>query len=256
MISRSIAFCQLALAVVFFHASGVHADCVDTVGLSAQERDFHLRANAVLKSFLRRAPEGENIRSSDQVADPAHIQACKGEKKPGDFTVAVSRKYIWPDPKKHSADTAITLSIAINVRSFGAPDGNFSGAYGSPSPARSAGLTVNNVEWKLSDAGYGVPAQRNALRASLAAVMERERLAALVGRPLPGVAESDAIAKKAGPTPMIAPEPAVRAGSTATPASASPAAEPAASSSAPAPAADVMKDAADAVQKLRGLFGR
>lgn len=253
MPSTRITLRRLILALVFFHASAVHADCVDTVPLSAQERDFILRANAALKNFLPAAPSAEGLRSSDSETNPGHFNACKGEKKTGDFSVDVSRKFIWPDPRKHSADTSVTVSFAINVKSFAAPAGNYSGAYGSPSPGRSTGLTVNNVEWKVDAASYGVPAQRESLRASLAAVIERDRLAALVGKPLPSVAASTAM-KKAGPTPLIAP-PSASAAAPA-PAAAAPASAPAGSTP-PAPTpTDAIKDAADTVQKLRGLFGR
>ncbi len=247
---------RIFLALLFFHATGVYADCVDTVPLNAQERDFILRVNAALKNFLPTAPVAEGLRTGDTETNPGHFNVCKGEKKAGNFSVVVSRKYIWPDPKKHSADTSVTVSIAVNVKSFAAPAGNYSGAYGSPSPGLSAGLTVNNVEWKVDAASYGVPAQRESLRASLAAVIERDRLAALVGKPLPSVAASAAMPKKAGPTPLITPEPATAAA--ATPASSATAPSPASSPSAPAaPApADTLKDAADTVQKLRGLFGR
>ena len=88
------------------------------MGLSAAERDFHIRATAALKSFLPPAPAGENIRSQDIVTDPKGIQACKGEKKPGDFPVQVQRRYIWPDPRKNSADTAVALELVINASSF------------------------------------------------------------------------------------------------------------------------------------------
>ncbi len=261
MTSTRTTLCQLILVVMYFHASGVQADCVDTVPLSAQERDFMLRANAALKTFLPAAPSAEGLRSADSETKPDHFNACKGEKKIGDFTVGVSRKYIWPDPRKHFADTSVTVSFTMNVKSFAAPTGNYSGAYGSPSPGRSAGLAVNNVEWKVDAASYGVPEQRERLRASLAAVIERDRLAALVGRPLPSVAASNAM-KKAEPTPLITPPPASAA---AAPASAAAAPAPAAvapasattGSAPPAPTpTDVMKDAADTVQKLRGLFGR
>jgi hypothetical protein len=254
---------RFAPAIVFVYAAAAHADCVDTVGLSPAERDFHVRANAALKSFLRPAPAGENIRAADTVTDPQGIQACKGEKKPGDFTVRVQRKYIWPDPKKHSADTVITLELAINMQSFGNSLGNYSGAYGSPSPGRSAGLQVNNVEWRLTDSGLGVQAQRDSLRASLAAVVERDRLQGLVGRPLPSVAESEAMARKAPPTQLVTPPPPAATPAVATstggptPAAAPQPASPSGTApSAPAPADTTVKDAADAVQKLRGLFGR
>ena len=249
------------LAVMFFHATGVHADCVDTVPLNAQERDFILRANATLKNFLPAAPVAEGLRTGDTETNPGHFNVCKGEKKAGNFSVEVSRKYIWPDPKKHSADTAVTVSIAVNVKGFAASAGNYSGAYGSPSPGLSAGLTVNNVEWKVDAASYGVPAQRESLRAALATVIERDRLAALVGRPLPSVAASAAMPKKAGPTPLITPEPSSPVATAATARAAVPqpgaaSAAPDSTPTAPAAPADALKDAADTVQKLRGLFGR
>jgi hypothetical protein len=236
---------------------------VDTVGLTAAERDFHVRATAALKSFLPPAPAGENIRSGDTVTNPNNIQACKGEKKPGDFSVQVQRKYIWPDPKKNSADTAVTLDLVINASSFGKSLGDYSGAYGSPSPARSAGLQVHNVEWKVSAGGYGVQAQNDSLRASIGAVVDRERLQALVGRPLPSVAASDAMARKIPPPQLVsvAPSAPAAAVSTGSPAAAAPtvAQQPASTTgAAPAPASstDSVRDAADTFQKLRGLFGR
>ena len=255
----NVALAVLALASPLL----ARADCVDTVGLSAAERDFHIRATAALKSFLPPAPAGENIRSSDSVTDPNGIQACKGEKKPGDFSVQVQRKYIWPDPKKHSADTAVTFDLVINARSFGKSLGDYSGAYGSPSPGRSAGLQVHNVEWKVSAAGYGVQAQRDSLTASIGAVVDRERLQALVGRPLPSVAASDAIARKIPPTQLVSvapPGPAAGV-STGSPAAESPAVAPqparTVGAAPPSPSStDSVRDAADAVQKLRGLFGR
>lgn len=260
MASKLTALRPLALAVVFFYASGAYADCVDTVPLSAQERDFYMRANAVLKSFLRPAPSVERIRSDDSVTDPAQLSSCKGDKKVGDFTPEVSRKYIWPDPKGNAADTVITLTIAINVRSFDNRAGNYAGgAYGSPSPGRSAGLKVINVEWKLTDAGRGVQSQRDALRTSLAAVIDRQRIEGLVGRPLPSMAESDVMAKKAGPTQLVTPAPSAPA-AVAMPASGAAAAlpSPAGTGAAPStpPPTDAVKDAVDTVQKLRGLFGR
>jgi hypothetical protein len=175
------------------------------------------------------------------------------------------------------ADAVVTLELAINVQAFDTRGGNTSGAYGSPSPTRSAGLKVTNVEWRLNGSTYGITAQVNALQASLFAALDRDRLQALVGRPLPGVAESDAMAKKATPFEMVVATPAApaapappapaapvaatpNAGSAAAPAPASAPASPApaapvAAPTKPAPA-DTMKDAADTVLKLRGLFGR
>ena len=248
-------------------SAAVHADCVDTVRLNAQEREFYLRANAALKSLLRPPPAVERIRFDDSITDPSQIEVCKGDKKPGDFTVGVRRIYVWPDPKGNAADTAVTLQLAINVRSFDSRADNYTGNYGSPSPDRSAGLKVNNVEWKVTDSGYGLPAQNETLRASIAAALERDRLQSLVGRPLPSVAESDAIARKAGPTPLVQAQrtPPVAPADTATgaatpssaaaPASALPAPPPVATASPPTPA-DTVKDVVNTLQNLRGLFGR
>lgn len=254
------AFSPLVLAALFFCAPGVYADCVDTVPLSAPERDFILRANAALKTLLPAAPSAQGLRASDSETSTDY-EVCKGEKKQGNFTVGVSRKFIWPDPKKHGADAVVTVSFAMNVKDFAPAAGNYSGAYGSPSPTLSAGLKVNNVEWKVDAASYGVREQVEQLRASVAAAIERDRLAALVGKPLPSVAASAAM-KKPGPTPLIA----AAAGATGPAPTAAggpaPSATPVSERSgtalpAPAPTApDTFKDAADSVQKLRGLFGR
>ncbi len=261
MSSTKTTLFPLVLAALFFHARGVHADCVDTVPLSAPERDFMLRANAALKTLLPSAPSAEGLRASDADTNPDQFNVCKGEKKQGDFTVRVSRKFIWPDPKKHSADTVVTVNFAMNVKNFAAPAGNYSGAYGSPSPTLSAGLKVNNVEWKVDAASYGVREQIEQLRGSLAAAIERDRLAALVGKPLPSVAASAAM-KKTGPTPLIATSATATASAPAVPGAAPAAATPASDNTGtalpgPAPSTtDTLKEAADTVQKLRGLFGR
>ena len=73
--------------------------------------------------------------------------------------------------------------------------------------------------------------------------MDRARLQAMVGKPLPSVAESQAIAAQAVPAtvggaPAAAPNPTAPA----TPGQ--------------APASEPAKDAVDTVNKLRGLFGR
>ena len=250
----------LAIAAACFYMSSADADCVDTVGLNAAERDFYNRANSALKSFLPPAPPGENTWSADSMTAPQSINVCKGDKKPGDFTVEVQRKYIWPDPKKHFADTAVILALSINARSFDKNPGTHSGAYGSPSPTRSADLKVHNVTWNVS-AGSGVQAQGDSLRASITAAVDRERLQRLVGRPLPTAAESEAMAKKLPPTPLITPAPAAPAVAATTSAGSAPAAatQPsAAPPSAPAPASapaaptptDTAKEAIDTVQKI------
>jgi hypothetical protein len=262
-------FAQLLLCTACLTATTAWADCVDTVRLSAQERDFYLRANAVLKSLLRPAPQADKLRANDSVTDPGDIQTCKDDKKLGDFTVGVSRKYIWPDPKGNMADSVVTLNLAINATKFDSSGTQYQGAFGSPSTNRSAGLKVHNVVWSLTGSSFGIAAQTETLRASLAEGLERDRMEKLVGRPLPSVAESDALAKKAAPTTLlsssaaptaataapIAPNRTTAPGPSAAPAAV--AAAPAAPSEpAAAPAPDPIKEVTDSIQKLRGLFGR
>lgn len=251
---------RLAIALMCFSVAGVHADCVDTIGLSATERDFYLRADAALKSFLRPAPAGENIRTGDSGSSPDGIRVCKGEKKPGNFVVGVQRKYIWPDPAKRSADAVVTLTLQMNTEKFQWSSGANSDTYGSPSAARSAGLQVYNVAWQLSES-YGTRAQLDILFASISAVLDRERMQGLVGRPLPSVAASGGVAGKLPPTALIAPPPSAQAVATVSPTTNPPPgiSSPAAvSRNAPAvpAAADPVRDAVDTVNKLRGLFGR
>ena len=249
----------LLVGAALLCASTARADCVDTVGLTPQEKDFYQRANAVLKSLLRPPPAADKLWSADSMSDPNNIEVCKSDKKPGNFTVVVSRKYVWPDPKGNMADAVVTLRLAINADKFDASDAKYSGAYGSPSPTRSAGLKVQNVVWALDGSSYGIAAQIETLRASLAEGLERDRMEKLLGRPLPSVAESEALAKKAAPTKMLASEPAapVAPAAAANTQVASPSPVVAAPE-APAPAspADMVKSLGDSFQKLRGLLGQ
>ncbi len=260
---------QLLCVGLLGAGAGAWADCVDTVGLTPPERDFYLRANAALKALLPPQPVADGIWHADTLNESGQMEVCKGDKKPGNFSPVVSRKYVWPDPKKNMADAVVTLSLTINAPTFESKDGRYSGIFGAPSAARSAGLKVQNVTWALSGSSYGIASQIETLRASLAARLERERLESLVGRPLPTVAESDSAAKKAAPTVLLASAPAEPV---AAPAAAqgpgNAAAQPAAtaatpSTNAPAPAAaaapapvNTVNDVAGTVQKLRGLFGK
>jgi hypothetical protein len=152
-----------------------------------------------------------------------------------------------------NAGQEVTVGVAMNVaRLPSASASNPVGAYGVASPAQSAGLKVHNVVWSVT--GPAGP-----LRHALADAIDRARLQAMVGKPLPAEAESEALAAKAVPAALGAPPPAAAAET--------PAAAPVAVAAAPAPAAasaaqpekakpDATKQAADAVNKLRGLFGR
>lgn len=252
----------LLCAALVFTASA-QADCVDTVGLTPQEKDFYQRANAALKSLLRPPPVADKLWSSDSAVDPGQIEVCKSDKKPGNFSVSVSRKYVWPDPKGNMADSVVTLNVAMNVEKFESIDPNYSGTFGSPSPARSAGLKVQNVVWSLTGSGYGIAAQTETLRASLAEGLERDRMERLVGKPLPSVAESEALAKKAAPSKMLAAAASAPAANTQASNTAPPVAAPSPSPSPASPetpsaasAVDMVKGLGDSLQKLRGLLGQ
>ena len=221
------------------------ADCVDTRKPTAAETEFHSRAIATLVAALPPVPVGGKLQNKDSVTTLG--QQCQGTT--GDFSLEATRSYELNYRKA-------IVSVAINVTRLPATDTVPFAVYGSASPNRSAGLKVNNVVWRVS--GSDSP-----LRQALTDAIDRTRLQALVGKPLPSVAESQALAAQAVPatvagTPAAAPAapaPNVRTTQTAT----QPVAPP--NPSAPAapgqaPASEPIKDAVDTVNKLRGLFGR
>ena len=213
------------------------ADCVDTRKPTAGEMDFHNRAMAALVAALPPVPVGGALQNKDSVT--ALGQQCQGAT--GDFSLEASRSY------EHNYRKSI-VSVSINATRLPAADSGLSAAYGSASPKRSAGLKVNNVVWRVS--GSDSP-----LRHALVNAIDRTRLEAMVGKPLPSVAESQALAAQAVPATVAG---------AATPASSPPpqtAAQPAANPSAPAAsgqtsASEPVKDTVDTVNRLRGLFGR
>jgi hypothetical protein len=148
------------------------------------------------------------------------------------------------------------VSMAINVQRLPATASVLSAAYGTASPGRSAGLKVHNVVWTVS--GSDSP-----LRQTLVEAIDRTRLQELVGKPLPSVADSEALAAQAVPATVGATG-GTAAGATATSAPApgtQTATQPAVPTDVPAAAgqtggSEPLKNAADAVNKLRGLFGR
>ena len=273
-------FRHVALASMLLVAPRVYAECTGLEYMTAAEKDFYVRADAALKSFLPPKPQAEDIRvfGKDETRDPKSINWCAGKKVAGGFNVWVHREYIWPDIKKFGADAVVLLTLTINAKSFGDGkangnvDGRFAGAYGTPSPRLSEGLTVRNVVWEV--AAGGVEAQKNALRDAVAAVLDNKRLEALVGHPLPSVAESEANAKKVPAPAVMAPKPAAAAPAVA-PASAPPPSAPASTpttmatqpplASEPAPTGTIAPPAAttdqgegvaDTVTRLRGILRR
>lgn len=221
------------------------ADCVDTRKPTAGEMDFHGRAMAALVAALPPVPVGGTLQNKDSVTTLG--QQCSGST--GDFTLEAVRSYELNYRKA-------IVSVAINVARLPAADNILSGAYGAASPRRSAGLKVNNVVWKVS--GSDSP-----LRQALSDAMDRTRLQALVGKPLPTVAESQALAAQAVPATVAATPAAAPAGRAPSVPTTQTAAQPASppNPSAPAapgqtPASEPVKDVVDTVNKLRGLFGR
>lgn len=212
------------------------ADCVDTRKASPAETEFHSRAMAALVAALPPVPVGGKLQNPDSMTSLG--QQCKGVT--GDFNLEASRFY-----ELNFRKSIVTVSINARQLPVGAA-GPF-GAYGMASPSRSAALRVNNVVWTVT--GSDSP-----LRQALSDAIDRTRLEALVGKPLPSVADSRALAAQAVPVTVsgAAAVPAAQtANQSATPSGLSDPSTP----TQPA-VAEPLKDAVDAVNKLRGLFGR
>jgi hypothetical protein len=170
------------------------ADCVDTRKPSAAEMEFHGRAMAALVAALPPVPVGGKLQNQDSVTTLG--QQCKGST--GDFKLEVVRFYELNYRKS-------IVSVEMNAAGLPAVDNVLSAAYGTASPKRSAALKVNNVVWRVS--GSDSP-----LRQALVDAIDRARLQALVGKPLPSVAESQALAAQTvpatvGATPAAKPGP-------------------------------------------------
>ena len=213
------------------------ADCVDTRRASAAETEFHSRAMAALLAALPPVPVGGKLQNPDSVTSLG--QQCKGVT--GDFNLEASRFYELNFRKS-------IITVSINARQLPVSAAGSFAAYGLASPNRSAALKVNNVVWT-------VPGSDSPLRQTLSDAIDRTRLEALVGKPLPSVAESRALAVQAVPATVTG-----GAGAAAAPA-AQPANQAAALSGQAEPGVPVqpavsepLKDAVDAVNKLRGLL--
>lgn len=223
---------------------GAIADCVDTRKATAGEMAFHSRAMAALVAALPPVPTGGILQNKDSVS--ALGQLCAGAT--GDFSLEATRFYELNSRKS-------IVSVAINVKRLPTAENDLSAAYGTASPKRSAGLKVNNVVWSVS--GSDSP-----LRKALADAIDRAHLQALVGKALPSEAESAAYAAKAVPANVANVPASASPAPVSTSQSASPTQSDATQSSnanaptAPEPAGEPLKKAADAVNLLRGMFGR
>lgn len=152
------------------------------------------------------------------------------------------------------ADQRVEIVIAMNLQRLPtANERSVVGSQGAASPGKSAGLKVNNVVWSVGGTD-------GSLRQALVGAIDRARLQALVGKPLPGAAESEAYAASAVPVTVAdLPVGAVPAAPTAT-ASPGPARQTVTTTpTAPMPpdaAAEPIKKAVDTVNMFRGLLGR
>ena len=166
----------------------------------------------------------------------------------------------------------IAVRIAMNQDRL-TEDGPQQASFGSPSARRSAGLRVYNVT-------ISVTGPEGAARQAFFESVDRAYLKSLVGQPLPDVAAARTrAAQVAAAAPVAAPvaaaAPSTPAASVSTAAAPPPAGAPAAArpassaapSAPPTPPAPrdeqkkaepttTVQDAANAVNKLRGLFGR
>lgn len=266
--SRISCLFALLAAVALAAAPGVSAaDCVDTVGLTPLERDFHSRASAALQALLPGPVQAEGIKTIEVTPpDPGSLNWCPEDKKPGGFSIQVRRQFLWPDPNGRQADVFMTVVASINLETLQLKSGTPGEAFGAPSPKLSEGLTVRNVLWMIDDSGLGVDALRLSLRASLTAAIDRSRFEALVGRPLPSVAASQALTNNVRPTALVAAPVVTPATAPAVTPPAAPAAAPADHAAAPpatdsgnAPgtsAGDKARGALDGARKLRGILRR
>jgi hypothetical protein len=213
------------------------ADCVDTRKPTAAEMEFHNRAIAALVAVLPPVPVGGTLQKKDSLRTLGNNQ-CVGTT--GDFSVEAIRYY-------ELNNRLAIVEVEINRRELPAA-GALVATYGPDSPKLSAGLKVTNVMSRVS--GSDSP-----LRKALADGIDRARLEAMVGKPLPSVAESQALAAQAVPATVAATAAAPAAPASSAPATAA-ATQPAASTKPSAPVSDPARDAVDTVNKLRGLFGR
>lgn len=251
--------------------------------LHAQRSDIDDQILALLKLPPEAAAERSGLERQASAADQARNAALKaGDKATADARLAEAQRLFAAasevDRRHRDAvkpqvdalqerrkafvveDQRASVGVAMNVVKLPAAGAQPGGAYGTASPQRSAGLKVHNLVW-------GVGGPPGPLRDAVAEAVDRARLQALVGRPLPSEAESEAVAK-AAPSPKAMASTAATASSAAAaferpsaPAPASPTAPTAAvapalpAASAPTPETNVKK-AAEAVNKLRGLFGK
>ncbi len=186
-----------------------------------------------------------SLRNQADAVDTQHLDGVRAALQDLD------RRRVAIDLERQRVDIVIAMNLP---RLPTAEEGMLVGRHGLPSPGRSAGLKVHNVAWTAS--GSDGP-----LRQALTAALEKAPLAAWVGQTLPTAAASEAAAEAARAAPsQVADLPAAATtgpgvGAVAAPASATAVAATAVPP-APAKATDPLKQAGEAVNRLRGLLGR
>lgn len=196
-----------------------------------------------------RLAEVQSLIAASKAITHRHLEAVK----PQVDALNEKRKALSVDPQ------SAWVVLQINAARLPAAKGTIPmGSYGQASPQRSAALRVLNVVWVVN--GEAGP-----LRDAVEASLDKARLQALVDKPLPTVAESQAAAQAAesGAASVVsAPTPSARpmaAGGAAVAPAPTPAGSLNATAAVPTPSVpsgDPMKGAVDAAQKLRGLFNR
>ena len=192
---------------------------------AAKERDGQYRA----------------LRDQADAIDAQHQASVKPQ------TSALDQRRIAIDLVSQQVEIMLGMNLQRLPR---ASTDNSSGAYGAASPGKSVGLKVHNV-------GFSVGGTDGPLRQALAGAIDRARLQALVGQPLPSAAQSEAFSAKVVPiTVADLPAGAMPAMSMST-ASPAPAQQTVATTpKAPDAAAEPIKQTVDTVNVLRGLLGR
>ena len=202
-----------------------------------------------------------SLRNQADAIDAQHVASVKPQ------LTELDQRRTAIELERQRVDIVLSMNLQRLPRPGTQDSSGVHDAFGAASPGKSAGLKVHNVS-------FSVLGPDGTLRQALAGAMDRTGLQALMGKPLPSEAESEAVAAKATPTLVPDLPASALAGSTTTttttttttatataataPAAPTTSAAPATPATPPAqpPAAEPVKKAAEAVNLLRGLLGR
>jgi hypothetical protein len=228
-----------AVAVLFAAASNVQADCVDgTRKRTAEEQSYAAKLGAALKAAMPAAPAPLALEREPQV-----IRGTVCEDTPVGHVSALA-KATYAASALYS--DKVDLTIRVNYAYPGAKDEVLGTLPKKPAPFKVHNLVIS-VE------GHN-PKFTEAIRTAL----DRARLQALIDAPLPDTPPAPAwtVAKPGKPADEPAQKPTDQPTASSNPAKPAPAAPAAQQAQTPDPKPAVVDQAKDAVNKLRGLFGR